>query len=102
MSGVVSTQFGLMVPHGELERCIAFLEGGLQSIKPTPYHAVQGKTFLHQTEQLATSIAEFARKADAAKVGLAALYLEMNGFTINPGEWYCDLFGYKTAGDIWD
>jgi len=26
----------------------------------------------------------------------------MNGFTINPGEWHCHLFGYKSAGDVWE
>ena len=102
MSGVVSTQFGLMVPHGKLEQCIAYLEDGLRSMNATPYHVVLGKTFLHKREELAEWIADFARKADAANVGLEALYLEMNGFTINPDEWHCNLFGYKTAGDIWD
>ena len=70
-------------------------------MKSTPYHAVLRKTFLHKRE-IAEWIAEFARKADAAKVGLKAMYLEMNGFTINPDEWHCNLFGYKTVGDIWD
>jgi hypothetical protein len=102
VSGVVSTQFGLMVPHGKLEQCIAYFENGLRSLKPTPYHAVLGKSFLHEREELAEWVTEFARKADAEKVGLKALYLEMNGFTINPDEWHCNLFGYKTAGDIWD
>jgi hypothetical protein len=102
LSGVVSTQFGLMVPHGKLEQCIAFLEEGLRAMNVTPYHAVLGKTLLHQRDDLADWIAEFARKADAAKVGIKALYLEMNGFTINPDEWHCNLFGYKDAGDIWD
>jgi hypothetical protein len=91
-----------MVPHGKLEQCIAYLEEGLRSLKSTPYHDVLGKTFLHQREELAQWLADFARKANAAKVGLKALYLEMNGFTINPDEWHCNLFGYKTAGDIWD
>jgi hypothetical protein len=102
VGGVVATQFGLMVPHGKLGPCIAFLEEGLRALRPTGYHAVLGKTFLHQGEELAGWIADFARKADAAKVGIKALYLEMNGFAINPAEWHCNLFGYKEAGDVWD
>jgi hypothetical protein len=47
-------------------------------------------------------MAEFCRKADAASVGLETLYLEMNGFAINPNQWHCNMFGYKKAGDIWD
>lgn len=102
MSGVISTEFSLMVPHGKLDPCIAFLEDGLRCLKSTPYHQILGKSFLDQAEDLAEWIADFSRKADAANVGLAALYLEMNGFTINPDEWHCHLFGYKTAGDVWD
>jgi hypothetical protein len=102
MSGVVSTQFSLMVPHGKLARCIAFLEDGLRSLKRTPYHRALGKDFLRQTGDLATWLIEFHQKAVAAKPKLAAMYLEMNGFTINPKQWHCDLFGYRKAGDIWD
>jgi hypothetical protein len=102
MSGVISTHFGLMVPHGHLDRCIVFLEDGLRCLTSTPYHQVLGKSFLNQAEDLTEWIADFSMKADAASVGLAALYLEMNGFTINPDEWHCHLFGYKTAGDVWD
>lgn len=87
MSGVVSTQFRLMVPNGKLESCIALLEDGLRSLKKTLYHSVLGRSFLGETKELATWIADFARKAHDANVGLAAFYLEMNGFTINPGEW---------------
>lgn len=102
MSGVVSSQFGLMVPHGKLQQCIPFLEEGLRSLKRTPYHRVLGKNFLKQANDLADWIIDFHKKAVAAKQKLAALYLEMNGFTINPDQWHCDIFGYKSAGDIWD
>jgi hypothetical protein len=102
MSGVVSTHFGLMVADGELDRCIEFLEDGMRGLEATPYHSVIGRSFLAQVGDLADWIAEFSIKADGAKVGLKALYLEMNGFAINPEEWHCHLFGYKIAGDVWD
>src|SRR5215470_13841257 len=102
MFGVVSTQFGLMVPHGKLEKCIVFLEEGLRSIKRTPYHRVLGKDFLGQTDDLAGFLVDFCKKANTEKLKLAAIYIEMNGFTINPDQWYCDIFGYKKAGDVWE
>lgn len=102
MSGVVTTQFGLMVPHGKLARCIVFLEDGLRCLKRTPYHRVLGKDFLRQSDELAGWLIGFHQKAVTAKLKLAAIYLEMNGFTINPMQWHCDLFGYKKAGDIWE
>ncbi len=102
MSGVVSRQFGRMVPHGELERCIALLEDGLRSLKRTPYHRVLGKDFLEQADDLAECLIDFHQQAVASKLKLAAIYLEMNGFDINPKQWHCDVFGYKKVGDIWD
>jgi hypothetical protein len=91
-----------MVPHGKLEQCIAFLEDGLRSLKRTPYHRVLGKDFLHQTDDLAEWLIDFCQKAVASRLKLAAIYLEMNGFTINPKQWHCGIFGYKKAGDIWE
>ena len=102
MSGVVSNYFGRMVPNGHLAECIEFLEDGLRCLKPTLYHQVLGKDFLAHTDDLGTWIADFWKKCADADVRLAALYLEMNGFTINPGHWHCDVFGHKTSGDVWD
>ena len=102
MSGVISDRFGTMVPNGELEECIEFLEDGLRCLTSTPYHQVLGKHFLERTDQLADWLVDYCKKAAAANVKLAALYLEMNGFSINPAQWHCDLFGYHKAGDIWD
>ena len=101
MSGVVSEQFGLMIPHGRLEACIASLEDGLRALSPTPYHAVLGRSFLHQLQQAAEYIAGFHRDA-SGEIKVRALYFEMNGFAINPKRWYCDGFAYANAGDIWD
>ena len=102
MSGVVSMQFDMMVPHGKLAQCIAFLEDGLRSLKRTPYHRIIGKDFLHQTNELSEWIIDFSVTAAAAKLKLASIYLEMNGFAINPKQWHCNLFGYKKSGNIWD
>ena len=102
MSGAVSTQFDLMVPHAKLAPCIVWLEAGLSCLKRTPYHRVLGKDFLRQTDDLAAWLIDFHQKAVVAKLKLAAIYLEMNGFTINPKQWHCNLFGYKKAGNIWE
>jgi hypothetical protein len=102
MSDLVSTQFGLMVPHGRLGKCIVYLEDGLRSLKKTPYHRVLGGHFLDQANEMGEWLIDFHRKAVAAKLKLAAIYLEMNGFAINPDQWHCDAFGYVKAGDIWD
>jgi hypothetical protein len=96
----ISRRFRLMVLHGKLEECIAFLESGLRALHPTPYHQVLGTDFLAQTEDVAVWLAEFCQKGAAAGLGLTAVYLEMNGFAINPQGWHCNVFGYKTAGSL--
>ncbi len=102
MPSPVSSAFAMMVPHGKLLPCIEFLEGGLRTLKRTPYHRVLGKTFLHQTLDMAAWIIEFHQKATSARRKIAAIYLEMNGFSINTSGWHCDMFGYKKAGELWD
>ncbi|MBI5366354.1 MAG: hypothetical protein HZA54_04905 [Planctomycetes bacterium] len=101
MSDVISTEFGLLVSHGKLDECICRLEGALRALRTTPFHRVLGRDFLHHTRAAAKYLIEFHQSAPA-DTKLAALYFEMNGFTINPDRWYCDGFGYRTAGDIWE
>ena len=101
MSGVVSSLFVISVPHGRLDECITSLEEGLRSIRTTPFHAILGHTFLHHREAVATFITEFYETAMQSGP-IAAMYFEMNGFTINPDRWYFNGFGYKKGGDNWD
>lgn len=101
MSGVVESLFGLTVPHGKLGECIRSLEDGLRSVKETPYHAVIGRDFLHHLEDAAQFMIDFYRST-SRKSAIGAMYFEMNGFTINPGRWYFNGFGYENGGDIWD
>ena len=101
MFGAVSTTFGLMVPHGKLAACIALLEEGLHALRTTPYHEVLGRDFLHLTDAAATYLIRFHRNA-STKVNVAAMYFEMNEFTINPHGWYFDGFAYETPEDIWE
>jgi hypothetical protein len=101
MFGAVSNTFGLMVPHGKLAACIERLEEAMQALRKTPYHEVLGRNFLHQTDAAAKYLTDFHRNA-SKKISVAAMYFEMNGFTINPDRWYFDGFAYETAGDIWE
>ena len=52
--------------------------------------------FTNPPSQIYDSIIAF--HADCSKrFTVKAIYLEMNGFEINPDRWYFDLFGYKSA-----
>ncbi len=87
-------------PQGKLDGFISFLEDGLRALKKTPYHRVIGRDFLHHTRAAADYLIEFHEKASKKKI--AALYFEMNGFTINTDRWFFSGFGYRKAGTIWD
>ncbi len=104
MSDTISTRFRLMIPeaNGELRPCIDFLEEGLRAIKPTPYHSVLGRDFLKNVPEFSAWLTKFCKKAARNGLDLGALYVEMNGFTINPDQWHCDLFGYNEEGNKWD
>jgi hypothetical protein len=101
MSDSISRRFDLMVPHGQLNECIAQLEEGMQALNRTPYHEVLGRKFLHHTDAAADYLIRFHRNA-SKEIDVAAIYFEMNGFTINPSRWFFDGFAYKTAGELWD
>jgi hypothetical protein len=101
MLGAISNAFGFMVPHGKLTGCIQLLEEAMEALRKTPYHQVLGRDFLHHTDSVAEYLINFHREA-SANIDIAALYFEMNGFTINPDRWYFDGFAYETAGDIWE
>jgi hypothetical protein len=101
MYSAVSRTFGLLVPHGKLAACIERLEEAMQALRKTPYHEVLGRNFLHQTDAAGSYLIDFHRMANK-QITVAAMYFEMNGFTINPDRWYFDGFAYETAGDIWE
>ena len=91
----------IIFPQGKLDKFISFLEDGLKAVRKTPYHRVIGRDFLHQTRTVADYLIEFHKKA-SSRFKIAAIYCEMNGFTINTGRWFFSAFGYKKAGSIWD
>jgi hypothetical protein len=90
-----------MVPHGKLDACIDLLEEGMRALRSTPYYEVVGRDYLHHTAAAAEYLVAFFRKASVS-IRVAAIYFEMNGFSINPDRWYFDGFAYQAAGDLWD
>jgi hypothetical protein len=101
MTGAIANEFRLAVPHGKLTTCIERLEEGLRALRETLYHAILGRDYLHHAEEAAEYIVDFFREArEAAPV--AALYFEMNGFSINPGRWYFEGFAYERGDTLWN
>jgi hypothetical protein len=95
-----SEQFGIMVCHGRVDQYISWAEAGLKAVEPTPYHSVVGLNFAHLVEPAAEYLISVFRGA-SSQFPVKAAYFEMNGFDINPEQWYFSGFAYKTDGTIW-
>ena len=101
MSDAIRNRFGSNIQHGNVGACIALLEDGLRWLRETSYHAVLGRNFLHHVNDAAKYIVDFHKSA-GEEFPVAAMYFEMNGFTINPDRWHFDGFAYRNGGDLWD
>jgi hypothetical protein len=62
----------------------------------SPFHIIAELDVTTSPADCAQFFDEFAAK----QPGLAAIYTEMNGFTINPDLWFCDAFGFEEHGGI--
>ena len=90
-----------LLAQRNIQECINLLEAALRQIPSTPYHAVIGRDLLPLTDSAADYLQRFYDFA-SANLELKAIYLEMNGFAINPDLWFMDAFGYKTYSGLGD
>ncbi len=81
------------VACGQLSEAIHLLEKKMSTLSMGPYHAIIGRNLLGMTEAMASYLEEFVAFA-VKQIELKAIYLEMNGFTINTDLWFVDAFGF--------
>lgn len=103
----------------KLDEAIALAESELRNIPETDFHKILNRNLLHLIADLADYIAEFdtatsrvLKRKQGTLMALfgpkeskrpAAFYCEMNGFTINTGLWYIELFSYeKFESEDWE
>jgi hypothetical protein len=84
-----------------LDEAIKVVEASLWEIPRTPFHVVSKRDFLQNTSALADHLIGFYQTVGQA-FEPAAIYCEMNGFTINPDLWYLDVFAYRKYGGSQD
>jgi hypothetical protein len=89
------------IRKAKLNLAIAHCEAALASLPITEYHKAAGRSWLQQTEEAASWLAEFYRRA-RKKLEVRTIYCEMNSFEINADEWYVDAFAYDFFGDTAD
>ena len=69
------------------------LEDYITTDKRGPFASLVGHSFSNSTASMAARLNEFISLCET-KLRIEAVYLEMNGFDINPDRWYVDFFGY--------
>jgi len=95
----------------KLDEAIALAEQELRNIPTTHFHKILDRNLLHLTSDLTNHIQAFdnlTKDVLKKKQGFiknlfgyskemkpAAYYCEMNGFTINNGRWFIDLFSFE-------
>lgn len=86
---------------GDLAGCEAAAIAALQALPPSPFHVAADLAVANDPVDAARYFDGFYVKA-ARRRTVRAVYTELNGFDINPGRWFCDVFGYTTDGGLDD
>ena len=86
-------QINPQLENFDFPAALEIAETQLKKINGSDYHAVLGRSLIHQAGDVADWIDVFYRKS-SEKYKLKALYFEMNEFDINTDRWYIDGFAY--------
>lgn len=86
-----------LVRAGDFTAAERELVGYLRSIDPGPYHVVCDLEITTRAKDVARYMSEFVKLA-RSKHEVAAIYCEMNEFTINTDRWYYSAFGFSQDG----
>lgn len=89
---------GDRVASGDIEGAERFLEEQLSAEPGDRFKRLIGARFTNQPTEILATVSEFIRECGQS-FEVQAVYLEMNGFDINWGRWYFDLFAYSVYGD---
>jgi hypothetical protein len=88
---------GLKLRKSDIAGAIAYLEKLLVKEKVDRFQGLLGKKFSNSPSSILRAINKFIR-ASAKDFDVQAIYIEMNGFDINPDRWHFDFFGYEQYG----
>lgn len=86
---------------GQIDEAINDLESVLLSCKSDRFKSLIGSEFINNKTKIADEINKFIIFCEKS-FEVKAVYLEMNGYSINPDRWYFDLFAYDTYEKVED
>lgn len=85
------------VAKSSVLQAIDFLESRLSETKSDRFQSVIRCGFANSPESVLAAINSYIAEC-SQRFDVQAIYLEMNGFDINPDRWYFELFGYTEYG----
>ena len=86
------------IAQGDYAEAAALAESVLVQIPITAFHKIIGRDLTNLSEEVANHVTNFFQEARKS-VDVKAMYLEMNGFGINPAMWYFDAFAFSFCGN---
>ena len=93
----------VLVTLGKIKEAIDYLERGLGNCSSPRFKSLIGAGFSNNAKDVALHIDRFVVSCEKT-FQVESVYLEMNGFDINPDRWYFDFFAYdgyrKDADDL--
>jgi hypothetical protein len=81
------------VVNNQIDEAIKDLESSLASVESDRFKSLIGSEFKNSDIEIANEISKFISACEET-FEVKSIYLEMNGFDINPDRWYFDLFAY--------
>lgn len=97
----IEEQINEMILADRLDEAIELAEIELSKQPLTEFHRIIDCSFLALKNALINFIDNFHTQAKQ-KIEVKAIYVEMNGFTINTDVWYLEPFAFKQCGDLSD
>jgi hypothetical protein len=79
---------------GRIKDAVQYLERGLNNCTSARFRELVSGNFSNDPTDIAKEIGRFIHECEKS-FPVGAVYLEMNGFDINPDRWYFDFFGYR-------
>ena len=92
------TPIGRRFRESDVSGAVKFLEERLAQANVSRFKGLLGKRFTNEPRAILSAINEFIVAA-GSEFDLKAVYLEMNGFDINPDRWFFDFFGFDHYTD---
>ena len=80
---------------------VRLLEDYIAADKRRPFSGLVGHSFSNSSDSIIAELNRFISHCETT-FRIDSLYLEMNGFDINPDRWYVDFFGYDHYSTVED